>query len=130
MASRIVSRRFLSTTVRRLQEHEKQELKKEARRNPETLVLGGVMVAALAGAGFYFGRTPTSSTSESPVGIAKGGMPWETNTSGKYQYHPGGDASQAPKDAPSALNSVIVPNVTLPAELHEKFNKFGKDGYP
>jgi hypothetical protein len=88
MASRIVSRRFLSTTVRRLQEHEKQELKKEARRNPETLVrhnaknrrpsfsspsswpapfskpsrltidlqvLGGVMVAALAGAGFYFG---------------------------------------------------------------------------
>lgn len=83
MASRIASRRLFSTTVRRFQEHEKQELKKESKRNPETLVrhnyrashawdeaakdirnrqltvslqiLGGVMVAALTGAGFYFG---------------------------------------------------------------------------
>lgn len=38
MASRLVSRRFLSTTARRFQEHEKQELKKESKRNPETLV--------------------------------------------------------------------------------------------
>jgi len=24
---------------------------------------------------------------------------------------------------------VIVPNVNLPKELHDKWNKFGKDGY-
>lgn len=62
------------------------------------------------------GRTPTKSTSENPVPLAKNSMPWETNstTQGKYQYHPGGDASAAPKDAPSAVNVVIVPNVTLP----------------
>ncbi|KAL3600488.1 hypothetical protein FPOAC2_04729 [Fusarium poae] len=128
MASRIVSRRFLSTTARRFQEHQKNELKKESQRNPEILILGGVMVAALGGAGFYFGRSPTGATSESPVTIAS--HPWESGSSGKYQYHPGGDPSQAPKDAPSALNVVVVPNVTLPSELHDKYNKWGKDGYP
>ena len=58
-------------------------------------------------------------------------MPWETGAEGgKYKYHPGGDPSAEPKDAPSALNVVVVPNVTLPKELHEKYNKWGKDGYP
>jgi|SRR6478609_896792 hypothetical protein len=74
------------------------------------------------------GRSPTGATSESPVTIAT--HPWESGSSGKYQYHPGGDPNAAPKDAPSALNVVVVPNVTLPAELHEKYNKWGKDGYP
>lgn len=64
------------------------------------------------------------------MSIAKGGMPWEGNAQGKYQYHPGGDPNAPPRDAPSALNSVVVPNVTLPKELHDKFNKWGKDGYP
>ena len=50
-------------------------------------------------------------------------MPWQSGGStkqgapdehGKYQYHPGGDRTKAPKEAPSALNSVIVPNVNLP----------------
>ena len=50
-------------------------------------------------------------------------MPWQTENAKhdakhdehfKYQYHPGGDPNKAPKDAPSALHSVIVPNVTLP----------------
>ena len=49
-------------------------------------------------------------------------MPWQTSSAKgkakqdehfKYQYHPGGDPKKAPKDAPSALHSVIVPNVTL-----------------
>ena len=68
------------------------------------------------------GRKPTSSSSEAPVSMAEGSMPWQTKSSKgknadehfKYQYHPGGDPSKAPKDAPSALHSVIVPNVTLP----------------
>lgn len=49
-------------------------------------------------------------------------MPWqEPESEGqkarehfKYQYHPGGDPRNPPKDAPSALHSVIVPNVNLP----------------
>ena len=68
-------------------------------------------------------RKPTSSSSEAPVSMAPGSMPWQTDSKShsknsdehaKYQYHPGGDPSKAPKDAPSALNSGIVPNVTLP----------------
>lgn len=47
--------------------------------------------------------------------MASSGMPWETGASeGKYRYHPGGDPSQAPKDAPSAVNVVVIPDVTLP----------------
>lgn len=65
------------------------------------------------------GRKPTSASSESKVPLTERAMPWQTegNDSSKdfkYQYHPGGDSSKAPKDAPSALNTVIVPNVTLP----------------
>lgn len=42
-------------------------------------------------------------------------MPWETGSGeGKYQYYPGGDRSATPKDAPSAVNVVVVPDVTLP----------------
>lgn len=45
-------------------------------------------------------------------------MPWHaTSEDGKiykYQYHPNGDKSQPLRAAPSALNTVIVPNVTLP----------------
>lgn len=86
--------------------------------------------------------------------MAEGTMPWQTDSRGdgvdehfKYQYHPGGDKSKAPKNAPSALNSVIVPNVTLPKvrsicraidkasmlkkhqKGHDLFNKYGKEGY-
>ncbi|KAF7550681.1 hypothetical protein G7Z17_g5533 [Cylindrodendrum hubeiense] len=129
MASQ-VTRRFLSTTARRLEAAQNAELKKETKRNPELLILGGVMLSALGGAGYYFGRSPTGATSENAVAIPKDGHPWETETLGKYKYYPNGDASQDPKDAPSALNVVVVPNVTLPAELHEKFNKWGKEGYP
>ena len=54
--------------------------------------------------------------------MAEGTMPWQTASADgdkggsehfKYQYHPGGDRSKAPKNAPSALHSVIIPNVTL-----------------
>jgi hypothetical protein len=98
-------------------------------------------------------------------------MPWETGASeGKYRYHPGGNQANAPKDAPSAVNVVVVPDVNLPKvskteytishsspigitpnpypplflsrgqdvrywlhlteqHLHDKWNKWGKDGY-
>lgn len=59
------------------------------------------------------GRTPTKSTSEKKVPFA--GNPWETGSEdGKYQYYPGGDRSAEPKDAPSAVNVVVIPDVNLP----------------
>ena len=102
------------------------------------------------------GSSPTTSTSEAKVKLAKSSMPWEGTDSGtgKYQYHPGGDTGAAAKDAPSAVNVVVVPDVNLPKvsrvavivcapdiplandifppltqRLHDKWNKWGKDGY-
>jgi hypothetical protein len=54
--------------------------------------------------------------------MADRSMPWQTDGLGeenpskhfKYKYHPGGDTKKEPKAAPSALHSVVVPNVTLP----------------
>ncbi len=61
------------------------------------------------------GRNPTTSTSESNVRLGKDAMPWETGSAqGKYQYHPRGDTSAPVKDAPSAVNVVVVPDVELP----------------
>jgi hypothetical protein len=73
-------------------------------------------------AGWYFGRKPTSSVSESNVRIGQSAMPWQLDEKDvdkqdvhfKYQYHPHGDSSKPLKRAPSALNEVVVPNVTLP----------------
>ncbi|KAI0153522.1 hypothetical protein BJ166DRAFT_500474 [Pestalotiopsis sp. NC0098] len=126
LSSKAFSSRTFTTSARRMATD--PALKDETKRNPELYILGGVMVLALGGAGLYFGRTPTKSTSEQSVGIA--GMPWENNSGeGKYQYHPGGDTSIEPKDAPSAINVVVIPDVNLPKHLHEKYNKWGKDGY-
>ncbi|KAB5562811.1 hypothetical protein GE09DRAFT_761169 [Coniochaeta sp. 2T2.1] len=129
MAS-FIARRAFTTSARRFASAGEEALKEESKRNPELYVLGGVMVAAFAGAGFYFGRSPTSAVDEAHVEIAKQGMPWESEGGqGKYSYHPGGDVHNAPKDAPSAINVVVVPDVTLPKSLHDKYNKWGKDGY-
>ena len=73
-------------------------------------------------------RNPTNANSEAATSHIPGTEPWKTGGEGKYLYHPGGDTSHR-KEAPSALNTVIVPNVNLPKELHEKYNKYGKDGY-
>lgn len=93
-------------------------------------------------------RSPTSASSERTVSKASGSEPWNRDdiSHSPYQYHPGGDTS-VKKDAPSALNVVVIPNVTLPKvctqllanyselvvltvqELHDTYNKWGKDGY-
>ncbi|KAF7510636.1 hypothetical protein GJ744_006248 [Endocarpon pusillum] len=112
-------------------------LQKGAKRDPELYILLGIMSGAFCLAGYYFGRKPTSATSEAEISVASSSMPWQTDDHDheddskqfKYRYHPRGDKSQAPKNAPSALNTVIIPNVTLPKELHDMFNKWGKDGY-
>ena len=81
----------------------------------------GIMVAGFGLAGWYLGSTPTSATSESNVRIGENAMPWhlsdeeaEGKEMSKYQYHPHGDKSKPLRSAPSALNEVVVPNVTLP----------------
>lgn len=79
------------------------------------------MSGAFGIAGFYFGRKPTAATSQADVAIADSSMPWQVDHDDddhskhfKYQYHPQGDRSKPVKNAPSALNTVIIPNVTLP----------------
>jgi hypothetical protein len=123
---RIPARRFLSAS-----KVEEAGLHKAPKRDPELYVLLGVMSGAFLIAGWYFGRKPTSVTSESNVRIGESAMPWEREGDGgklfKYQYHPHGDRNQPLRNAPSALNSVIVPNVTLPKDLHDRFNKYGKE---
>jgi hypothetical protein len=59
-------------------------------------------------------RSPTSASAERSVAKAADSEPWkEDGGVGPYQYHPGGDTS-VKKDAPSVLNVVVIPNVTLP----------------
>ncbi|KAH9888622.1 hypothetical protein F4778DRAFT_785829 [Xylariomycetidae sp. FL2044] len=133
LAQRIPQRTF-TTTPTRLAESEQANaqgaLKEETKRNPELMILGTIMVMAFGGAGLYFGSTPTVSTSENPVSMTKRPMPWESDsTEGKYRYHPNGDPGAPPKDAPSAVNVVVIPDVNLPKRLHDKYNKWGKDGY-
>ncbi|KAL1613160.1 hypothetical protein SLS60_001392 [Paraconiothyrium brasiliense] len=108
----------------------KEALKAGAKRDPELYVLFAIMSGIFGVAGWHFSRSPTSASSERTVAEAANGKPWEEGGGeGKYQYHPHGDASAPRKDAPSALNVVIIPNVTLPKELHDAYNKWGKDGY-
>lgn len=38
MSARVAARRLFTTSARRFQEHEKQELKRETKRNPELMV--------------------------------------------------------------------------------------------
>jgi len=126
--------RHASSTAAAESKKSESVLQKGAKRDPELYILLAIMSGAFGLAGWYFGRKPTSASSESKVSLVEGRMPWqveekEDSADFKYQYHPGGDKSKAPKDAPSALNTVIVPNVNLPKSLHEKYNKYGKDGY-
>ncbi|RMY46761.1 hypothetical protein D0865_09084 [Hortaea werneckii] len=95
----------------------------------EKKILLAIMTGAFTLAGWHFSRNPTSSSSENRVAQAPDSEPWKTGSDAKYQYHPHGDANRGRKDAPSALNEVIIPNVNLPKSLHEKYNKWGKEGY-
>lgn len=76
-------------------------------RDPQTRIMKLTIARLLA-------INPTTSGSEARIAKAQESEPWKTGRASVYQYHPGGDPNQAPRDAPSALNVVIVPNVTLP----------------
>ncbi|OBT99283.2 hypothetical protein VE01_02616 [Pseudogymnoascus verrucosus] len=129
------ARGFATAARRMASESEGSLLSKGAKKDPELYLLMAATCAAVGGAGYYLGANPTSGTSEAQISTSPNSKPWEqpapSDSKGdfKYQYHPGGNPANAPRDAPSALHSVIVPNVNLPKELHEKYNKWGKDGY-
>lgn len=72
----------------------------------------------------FLASNPTTGNSETRIVKAYESEPWKTGRASVYQYHPGGDTSQAPKDAPSALNVIIVPNVTLPKVCNIQSNPF------
>ncbi|KAK3628350.1 hypothetical protein LTR56_017549 [Elasticomyces elasticus] len=108
---------------------DRKNLKEGAKRDPELYILLAIMTGAFTLAGWHFSRNPTSSSSENRVAQAVDSEPWKTGEQARYQYHPHGDTSKTKKDAPSALNEVIIPGVNLPKSLHEKYNKWGKEGY-
>jgi hypothetical protein len=61
---------------------------------------------------------PTGGASESHVEVIPDSEPWkdgqDTASEGKYKYHPYNDVTRPVKESPSALNVVVIPDVTLP----------------
>ncbi|QIW98374.1 hypothetical protein AMS68_003892 [Peltaster fructicola] len=117
--TKFVGRRFAAT-----EQSEGAAHLKRARRDPELFPLMLIVGCTLGGAAYYFTRNPTSGSSESKVVQADKSAPWHTGKDAKYEFHPHGDPRNPRKEAPSALNEVIVPNVTLPKHLHDKYNKW------
>ncbi|KAJ4373869.1 hypothetical protein N0V83_002608 [Neocucurbitaria cava] len=122
-------RRWASTAAEGERDAGKQALKTGAKRDPELYVLFAIMSGVFGLAGWHFSRNPTSGPSERIVAKAPGSEPWKEggSSSSPYQYHPAGDTS-VKKDAPSALNVVVIPNVTLPKACQGHYS-WGKDGY-
>jgi hypothetical protein len=61
---------------------------------------------------------PTGGASESHVEVIPDSEPWKdgqgTASKGKYKYHSYNDVTRPAKESPSALNVVVIPDVTLP----------------
>ncbi|KAF2405294.1 hypothetical protein EJ06DRAFT_20221 [Trichodelitschia bisporula] len=103
-------------------------LREGAKRDWELVPLY-IITAATVSFGFgYFFSHPTGKVG-APALVPKvaNSEPWkDSSTKGAYKYVPHSDLRNPPKNAPSAMHSVIVPNVTLPRSLHQEFNKYGK----
>ncbi|CAI4211177.1 unnamed protein product [Parascedosporium putredinis] len=107
--SSVAARRFFTTTARRLTTEEKANAKAS---NSPAIALGAGVAITFTGAMLYF-RNSKKVGDEAP---------WDAETLAKHK---------AAKDAPSALNAVVVPALTLPKDVHDRLNKWGKDdGYP
>ncbi|KAK0637872.1 hypothetical protein DIS24_g10402 [Lasiodiplodia hormozganensis] len=101
-----------------------------AKLDPELYGILAVTLGAVGVFGYFVAGNPTTSSDARPVPAVPGSEPWRAEGAhGKYMYYPGGDPHNAPREAPTALNVAVLPKVNLPKELHEKYNKYGKDGY-
>ncbi|KAI4806192.1 hypothetical protein E4T44_10972, partial [Aureobasidium sp. EXF-8845] len=94
---------------------EGKKLMKEVGKDPELYILFGITAATVGAYGWYQPHFWASVTGETRTSKIDGTEPWKDGaegSTGKYRYQtrasPGRDAKV--KDAPSALNSVIVPN--------------------
>ncbi|OJD30186.1 uncharacterized protein BKCO1_6500049 [Diplodia corticola] len=122
--------RKASTTTPIKPEQTKDLFTRFAKLDPELYGILTVTLGAVSAFAYYFAGNPTGSSDARSVPAVPGSEPWrEAGASGKYMYYPGGDVHRTPKEAPSALNAAVIPGVNLPKELHEKYNKYGKDGY-
>ncbi|KAF2872831.1 hypothetical protein BDV95DRAFT_593238 [Massariosphaeria phaeospora] len=94
-------------------------IRKGARRDPELYVrrLPHQMHSPTGADESYVAKVPDSE-------------PWKSDDhGGKYKYYPENKPDKEAKTAPSALDTVIVPNVTLPKHLHDQYNKYGKEEF-
>ncbi|KAI5247637.1 hypothetical protein E4T42_05907 [Aureobasidium subglaciale] len=118
---------------------EAKKLHKEMKKDPETYTLQRQILYALTAAtvgayGWYQPHFSASITGDTRISRIEGVEPQKDEcegSAGKHRYHSRASPGKKARieDAPSALNSVIVPNVNLPRKLHERFNKWGKDDY-
>ncbi|EON60955.1 hypothetical protein W97_00165 [Coniosporium apollinis CBS 100218] len=104
-------------------------LRKGAKRDPELYILYAITATTMAGTGWYlprFAQTLFGEVLEVPQ--VPESEPWKSNGAkeGKYKFYPYGDPRRGEREAPSAMNTVIVPNVNLPKKLHDIYNKYGK----
>lgn len=106
-------------------------LRRGAQRDPELYVLYAVTALTLAAAGYFLPRFSYSMFGDfAEVPKVENSEPWKENGgTGKYKFYKEGDPKKGVKEAPSALHSVVIPNVNLPKSLHDTFNKWGKDEY-
>lgn len=83
------------------------------------------MTAGFSLVGWHFSSHPTSALpreDNNRLNIVKDTEPWNASDEElekmgkdyKYKYYPHADYRNKPRTAPSALHSVVVPNVTLP----------------
>merc|ERR1712093_603824 len=79
MASLIPRTAFRAASTAAKSARDTSFVNKGAQRDPELYILLGVMSGAFGLAGFYFGRKPTSASSEADVSVANSSMPWEVD---------------------------------------------------
>jgi hypothetical protein len=95
------------------------------------------MVGGFGLVGWHFSSHPTTALPlDERINIKKNSEPWNASETElekvgghyKYKYHPHADYRNEPKHAPSALNEVVVPSVTLPKVCSLKQRGVGNRG--
>ncbi|ODQ50476.1 hypothetical protein SAICODRAFT_9753 [Saitoella complicata NRRL Y-17804] len=104
--------------------------KRWGRRDPELYGMLAIVGGMFAWAGSHFARkNGTSETETEVVHPVHSAMPWEGDASDKsgkdfkYKYHPGGDTSREPKEAPGALTRKEVKVRNVDPEVLEKLSQ-------